>query len=132
MVVLGKTKTDTKPFNKRASFAVTALSTLLLSVNLFLAEVNRGELLTRGFSNNYIVRAMGIPFFTAYSGNLTVSKLHKLVHPATADDMKKVETYVKGTMQHLILSTTELLKEGTLSLFTWRVSNSFLLITSSK
>ncbi len=53
---------DSKPFNKRASFAVTALSTLLLSVNLFLAEVNRGELLTRGFSNNYIVRAMGIPF----------------------------------------------------------------------
>ena len=70
---------DSKPFNKRASFAVTALSTLLLSVNLFLAEVNRGELLTRGFSNNYIVRAMGIPFFTAYSGNLTYQP-HRLVH----------------------------------------------------
>ena len=89
-----KLKTDSKPFNKRASFAVTALSTLLLSVNLFLAEVNRGELLTRGFSNNYIVRAMGIPFFTAYSGNLTY-QASQARSSATADDMKKVEAYVK-------------------------------------
>ena len=49
-----KLKTDSKPFNKRASFAITALSTLLLSANLFLAEVNRGELLTRGFSTTIL------------------------------------------------------------------------------
>ena len=89
-----KLKMDSKPFNKRASFAVTALSTLLLSVNLFLAEVNRGELLTRGFSNNYIVRAMGLPFFTAYSGNLTY-QASQARSSATAEDMKKVEAYVK-------------------------------------
>ena len=89
-----KLKTDSKPFNKRASFAITALSTLLLSANLFLAEVNRGELLTRGFSNNYIVRAMGIPFFTAYSGNLTY-QASQARSSATSDDMKKVEAYVK-------------------------------------
>lgn len=89
-----KLKTDANPFNKRASFAVTALSTLLLSINLFLAEVDRGELLTRGFSNNYIVRAMGLPFFTAYSGNLTY-QASQARSAATADDMATVEEYVK-------------------------------------
>ena len=44
-------KLDPRPFNKRASFAVTSLSAMLFSANLFLAEIDRPELLTRGFSN---------------------------------------------------------------------------------
>ena len=34
-----KIKTDKRPFNKRASFAFTALSALLFSINLFMAEL---------------------------------------------------------------------------------------------
>ena len=39
-------KLDHRPFNKRASFAVTSLSVMLFSANLFLAEIDRPELLT--------------------------------------------------------------------------------------
>ncbi|MCI5871938.1 MAG: LTA synthase family protein, partial [Streptococcus sp.] len=68
---------DTKPVNKRASFAVTALSALLFSINLFLAEIDRPELLSRGFSNTYVVRALGLPAFLGYDGNQTY-KTHKV------------------------------------------------------
>ena len=55
---------DNRPFNKRASFAVTSLSAMLFSANLFLAEIDRPELLTRGFSNYYVVRALAYqPFW---------------------------------------------------------------------
>ncbi|MBS8115231.1 LTA synthase family protein, partial [Streptococcus suis] len=41
---------DKKTFHKKSSFAITALSVMLFSINLFLAEIDRPELLTRGFS----------------------------------------------------------------------------------
>ncbi|MDE8688041.1 LTA synthase family protein, partial [Streptococcus gordonii] len=52
-------RVDHRPFNKRASIAITALSTMLFTANLFLAEIDRPQLLTRGFSNYYVVRALG-------------------------------------------------------------------------
>ena len=85
---------DQRPFNKRASFAVSALSGLLFSLNLFLAEIDRPELLTRGFSNVYIVRAIGLPAFSAYSANQTY-QAQKVRSEATADELKTVKAYVK-------------------------------------
>lgn len=90
-----KIKNDQRPFNKRAAFAITALSSLLLSINLFLAEIDRPELLTRGFSNTYIVRALGLPAFTLYSGNQTY-QAQKERNGATAEELIDVKTYVKG------------------------------------
>ena len=90
-----KIKLDSRPFSKRASFAVTALSGLMFSVNLFLAEIDRPELLTRGFSNVYIVRGIGIPAFTAYSANQTF-QAHKERSDATASDLAAVKKYVSG------------------------------------
>lgn len=84
---------DERPFNKRASFAVTALSSMLFSANLFLAEIDRPELLTRGFSNYYVVRALGLPAFLGYSGNQTYSA-NKERSKATAEDLKPVEEYI--------------------------------------
>ncbi|MCW8518498.1 LTA synthase family protein [Streptococcus macedonicus] len=88
-----KIKTDKRPFNKRASFAITALSTLLFSINLFMAEIDRPELLTRGFSNVYVVRALGLPSFTVYSTNQTY-QAEKERSEATADDLTEVKKYV--------------------------------------
>lgn len=89
-----KISMDPRPFNKRASFAITALSGLLFSINLFMAEIDRPELLTRGFSNVYVVRALGLPSFTVYSANQTY-RAEKERSEATADDLVKVEDYVK-------------------------------------
>ena len=85
---------DNRPFNKRASFAVTSLSAMLFSANLFLAEIDRPELLTRGFSNYYIVRALGLPAFLGYSANQTYAA-NKERSKASEEDLKPVEEYIQ-------------------------------------
>lgn len=89
-----KVTLDKRPFNKRASFAVTALSGLFFSANLFLAEIDRPELLSRGFSNFYLVRALGIPAFSVYSGNQAY-QAEKERSRATAEELKAVKQYVQ-------------------------------------
>ncbi|WP_247923185.1 LTA synthase family protein [Streptococcus parasanguinis] len=85
---------DNRPFNKRASFAVTSLSAMLFSANLFLAEIDRPELLTRGFSNYYVVRALGLPAFLGYSANQTYTA-NKERSKASEADLKPVEEYIQ-------------------------------------
>lgn len=85
---------DNRPFNKRASFAVTSLSAMLFSANLFLAEIDRPELLTRGFSNYYVVRALGLPAFLGYSANQTYAA-NKERSKASEPDLKPVEEYIQ-------------------------------------
>lgn len=85
---------DNRPFNKRASFAVTSLSAMLFSANLFLAEIDRPELLTRGFSNYYVVRALGLPAFLGYSANQTYAT-NKERSKASEADLKPVEEYIQ-------------------------------------
>ncbi|WP_280643153.1 MULTISPECIES: LTA synthase family protein [unclassified Streptococcus] len=89
-----KIPVDSHPFNKRSSFAVTALSCLLFSINLFLAEIDRPELLSRGFSNTYIVRALGLPSFLGYNAYQTYN-VHKDRSEASAGDLAPVEQYVQ-------------------------------------
>ena len=85
---------DNRPFNKRASFAVTSLSAMLFSANLFLADIDRPELLTRGFSNYYVVRALGLPAFLGYSANQTYAA-NKERSKASEADLKPVEEYIQ-------------------------------------
>ena len=85
---------DNRPFNKRTSFAVTSLSAMLFSANLFLAEIDRPELLTRGFSNYYVVRALGLPAFLGYSANQTYAA-NKERSKASEADLKPVEEYIQ-------------------------------------
>ena len=87
-------KLNPKPFSKRASFAVSSLAILLFSVNLFTAEIDRPELLTRGFSNTYIVRALGLPAFFTYNAHQTYTA-EKDRSDATAEDLVPVEEYVQ-------------------------------------
>ena len=58
-----------------------------------MAEIDRPELLTRGFSNVYVVRALGLPSFTVYSANQTY-QAEKERSEATADDLTEVKEYV--------------------------------------
>lgn len=87
-------KLNPKPFSKRASFAVSSLAILLFSVNLFTAEIDRPELLTRGFSNTYIVRGLGLPAFFTYNAHKTYTA-EKDRSDATAEDLVPVEEYVQ-------------------------------------
>lgn len=85
--------TDKRPFPKQASIAVTSLSFLLFSINLFLAEVDRPELLSRGFSNTYVVRALGLPAFLGYDGNQTY-QTQKVRSEAKPEEIDTVKDYV--------------------------------------
>ncbi len=66
---------------------------MLFSINLFLAEIDRPELLTRGFSNTYIVRALGLPAFLGYNANQTYNA-HKNRSGASATDLEPVKQYI--------------------------------------
>lgn len=84
---------DKKPFHRRSSVAITAFSALFFSVNLFLAEIDRPELLTRGFSNTYIVRALGLPAFLGYNAHQTYNA-HKDRSGASAADLEPIQQYI--------------------------------------
>lgn len=85
---------DKRGFNKRASFAITSISILAFTVNLFLAEIDRPELLSRGFSNTYVVRYLGIVPFTIYDGVNTykTNQVRKEAKPTDVDEVKKYIT----------------------------------------
>ncbi|WP_460058972.1 LTA synthase family protein [Pseudolactococcus yaeyamensis] len=90
---------DQRAFNKRASFAITSLSILAFTVNLFMAEIDRPELLSRGFSNTYVVRYLGLVPFTVYDGIKTyqTNQVRKEAKPTDVDEVKKyiTENYAK-------------------------------------
>ncbi|KXT77345.1 Lipoteichoic acid synthase LtaS Type IIc [Streptococcus sp. DD10] len=86
---------DTRPFYFRASVAISSLSAMLFSANLFLAEIDRPELLTRGFSNYYVVRALGLPAFLGYSANQTYNA-NKERAKASEADLQPVEDYLQA------------------------------------
>ena len=85
---------DRRHFKFRSSVAITALSVLLFSVNLFLAEIERPDLLSRGFSNYYIVRALSLPAFLGYSANQSYSA-NKERAKASETDLQPITDYIQ-------------------------------------
>ena len=86
-------KTDQKPFNKRAAFAVSWIAILTFSANLFLAETDRSELLTRTCSRDYLVKYLGLNAFTIYDGIQTYNT-NQIRAKATPQDLSSVTEYV--------------------------------------
>ena len=84
---------DQRSFSKRAAFAVTSLSILAFTVNLFLAEIDRPELLSRGFSNTYVVRYLGLIPFSVYDG-VNTYKTNQVRKEAKPADVALVQKYV--------------------------------------
>ncbi|CAI3354223.1 LTA synthase family protein [Enterococcus cecorum] len=88
-------KMDETPVRARMAFAFSTLAVMIFSGNLFLAESDRPELLTRTFSRDYLVKYLGINAFTAYDGVQTY-KTTQVRAQASATDMDEVAEYVKG------------------------------------
>ncbi|WP_159722494.1 LTA synthase family protein [Enterococcus sp. CSURQ0835] len=86
---------EEKPVRARMAFAMTALSVMIFSGNLFMAEADRPELLTRTFSRDYLVKYLGINAFTVYDGIQTYNT-NQVRAEASPNDLKDVEDYVKG------------------------------------
>ncbi|WP_265457660.1 LTA synthase family protein [Enterococcus sp. HY326] len=89
---------------KRKAVATLALSAILLSVNLFTAEIFRPGLLTRTFSREYIVKFLGLNAFVVYDGVETYNT-NQVRAEASATDLDSVEEYVS---EHYAAPDTEM------------------------
>ncbi len=78
-----------KEYKRWPKAAVTLLGVLLLAGNLILAEIDRPELLTRTFDRNYIVKYLGLNFFSGYDAFKTTQSSQLRVS-ADESDLSKV------------------------------------------
>ncbi|MFV0557495.1 MAG: LTA synthase family protein [Enterococcus sp.] len=81
------------PVKFRFASAMSILAVVIFSGNLFIAEVDRPQLLSRTFSNNYMVKYLGINGFTIYDGIQTY-KTDKVRAQADSNDLEEVQSYV--------------------------------------
>lgn len=94
MTIRCKTLTFDHTYPPLKGACVTALAVLFASFNMMIAEIQRPELLSRGFSNPTIVRSLGLPSFFIYNSLQTYTTSQER-SKATAEDLEPVETYVK-------------------------------------
>lgn len=87
---LKQTVTVAKPFYKRYAVAATLAGVAMLFGNLMLAEADRPQLLTRTFDRNYIVKYLGINFYTGYDAAQTMRTNH---YRAQADESDLQQVY---------------------------------------
>lgn len=93
LVATKTVKLDTRLYKKRSAIAMTTLAMTLFAGNLALSESNRPQLLSRTFDRNYIVKYLGINFFTAYDGFQTAQSNQNKAN-ADESDMDAVLSYV--------------------------------------
>lgn len=85
---------EKKPFYKRYAVAASLSGVALLFGNLVLAESDRSQLLTRTFDRNYIVKYLGINFYTGYDAYQTVRN-NRIRAQADEGDLNEVFEFAK-------------------------------------
>lgn len=93
LLVFRVIKVDYTPVKWLVPVTFSLGSVLLFAINLTLADIDRPQLLTRTFDNNYIVKYLGIDFFAGYSAYQT-HKQDTTRSQATAADLKKVLQFI--------------------------------------
>ncbi|MBM4763507.1 LTA synthase family protein [Bacillus sp. B15-48] len=86
---------NTNVIAKRKIAAIFGLGLGMTSLNLAFAEVDRPELLTRGFDRNYIVKYLGMYNYTIYDAVQSTKATAQRVL-ASSDDMTEVINYTKS------------------------------------
>lgn len=84
----------TKPINRRLAISISCLSVLLFSVNLFLSETDRPQLLQRIFDRNYIVKYLGLDAFTAIDGVKTAMS-NEVRAEASSNELPEIMKFTK-------------------------------------
>ena len=85
---------ESKPNRKRTALITTLAGAGLFGANLGLAEISRPQLLTRTFDRNYIVKYLGLNFFTGYDAAKTVQN-NQIRANADESDLSEVVNYVQ-------------------------------------
>lgn len=79
--------------NYKKSYLKAPIGLLVCILTLTLAEIDRPQLLTRSFDNNYLVKYLGLSGFTLKNAN-DYNQLKMLRADATENDLADVESYI--------------------------------------
>lgn len=85
---------ERKPFYKRYAVATSLAGIAMLFGNLMIAEMDRPQLLTRTFDRNYIVKYLGINFYTGYDATLNIRN-NRIRAQADEGDLNEVYKFAK-------------------------------------
>lgn len=87
-------RVDMRYFKIRYAATITAIGALLFGANLGMAYSDRSQLLTRTFDSNYIVKYLGLEFYTVYDG---VKTTHNSAIKAEANkkDVTPIQKFLK-------------------------------------
>lgn len=90
-----KVQKQLKGIGYRKTVSIVTLAILISSANLALAEVDRPQLLSRGFDRSYIVKYLGMYNYTIYDAVKTLEASSERAK-ADSDDIVEVVNYTKG------------------------------------
>lgn len=88
-------KVDRRPLRKRYAVAMTMLGLAVFAGNLALAESDRPQLLLRTFDRNYIVKYLGLNFFTGFDAYQTAQN-NQLRASADESDLTDVIEFTEN------------------------------------
>ncbi|MFJ5714096.1 LTA synthase family protein [Neobacillus sp. NPDC093127] len=86
---------EVRDVHRRKVGALFSLSLAISCANLGLAEIDRPELLTRGFDRNYIVKYLGLYNYTIYDAVQSTQASAQRVM-ANSDDITEINNYTKS------------------------------------
>lgn len=81
-------------FNKRYGLSLAALAVVIFGLNLQLAEISRPQLLLRTFDRNYLVKYLGLDFFSGWDVAKAVHA-NKVRAEADESEMEPIMDYIK-------------------------------------
>ncbi|BDR59545.1 glycerol phosphate lipoteichoic acid synthase [Xylocopilactobacillus apicola] len=96
-------KMNPKSIGKRQPFTCLVVATAFFCANLSMAYTDRSGLLTRTFDNNYIVKYLGLNFFTGYNA-FRAHETNAVRSKANVSDLTSVTQYLD---QHRVPANPE-------------------------
>jgi len=95
LLVFRMVKIETKDMSRPKVAALFSLALAISCANLSIAEIDRPQLLTRGFDRNYIVKYLGMYNYTIYDA-VTSTKASAQRVVASSDDITEVKNYTNS------------------------------------
>lgn len=94
LLIIHKIKIDQKSYGLSMPFAITSISALLTTLNIFLAETSRPRLLRNTFDRSYVVKYLGVDTFTTYDG-IKSAQNGQVTRNANASDLNNILNFTK-------------------------------------
>lgn len=94
LMIIRKIKFDQRPLKRWQPFKLFTIGVFVLVANMFFADVDRPQLLTRQFDREYMVKYLGIGPFTIYDA-INTYQTSQVRKSATPSELTAVQKYIK-------------------------------------